>query len=180
MLIQLELFNETIIEIVFSYQNADMLPLERHYPMQRRRRIAFAKILEGKLADESSARSPLYRAINGCIGFLKTLSLDSQKSIVRRRGYTGILCKRIVNDLSMRPTVQRLSAQDETPVENPSLGALILAAATGDDAIFVALLARGTLFEDISSFFGSALHAAAEYGHMNVLEKSLKHLDIAL
>ena len=80
----------------------------------------------------------------------------------------------------MRPTVQRLSAQDETPVENPSLGALILAAATGDDAIFVALLARGTLFEDISSFFGSALHAAAEYGHMNVLEKSLKHLDIAL
>ena len=93
MLIQLELFNETIIEIVFSYQNADMLPLERHYPMQRRRRIAFAKILEGKLADESSARSPLYRAINGCIDPLKTLSLDSQKPIVRRRVYTSILCK---------------------------------------------------------------------------------------
>jgi len=172
-LIQPELFNETVIKIIFSYKNADLLPFERHYPMQRLGRIAFAKILEGKLADESSARSPLHRTINSCIDLLETLSLDSQDDIDRRRAYTSILCARTVNVLSMREAIQCLSALDKTPVENPSSGALVLAAAIGDDSIFQTLLAQGTSVEDESSFFGSALHAAAEYGHMNVLEKAL-------
>jgi ankyrin repeat protein len=169
-LIQLELFNETIIEIMFSYKNAHLLPFERHYPMQRPGRIAFAKILEGKLVDESSARSPLHLTTNGCINLIETLSLDSQDNIDRRQVYNSILCARTVTVLSMRQAIRCLSAQGETPVENPSLGALALAAAIGNDAIVLALLAQGALFEDESSVFGSALHAAAEYGHMNVLE----------
>jgi ankyrin repeat protein len=64
--------------------------------------------------------------------------------------------------------------QDETTTEDPSLGALVLAAATGNETVILALLGQGTLVKNRSSFFGSALHAAAEYGHMGVVQIFLR------
>lgn len=166
----LELFNNTTINIIFSFQNADLLPFERHYPMHQHDRIAFAKVLEEKLADESSAGSPFHQSVNGCIDRLETLSPLSPFDEDTHRVYTGILCTRTVNMLGMRQAIQRLSPQDRTAVEGPLRGALVLAAATGDVAAIAALLSRGMLVDDESNFFGSALCSAAAYGHMNVLE----------
>ena len=173
-IIDLELFDELIVEAVFSHKHASLLPAalgQSIHPMQRPGRIAFAKILEKKIAEESATQSPLRRTIDGCIDIVEVLSFDSHENVDRRRvHYTSILCARTVNVLNMRLAIQCLTAEDETEVENPSLGALVLAAATGNATVIRALLAQGTLVTDESSFFGSALHAAGEYGQMNVVE----------
>lgn len=168
-LIDLEIFNEKVLNLMFSYKNHHLLPFERHYPMQRPGRVAFAKILEERLVDKSSVGSPLHQTINDCIDLLQTVSSNSQDDLDQRRRYRSILCSRTINVLSMRQAIQSLSILDETPPEHPALGALILAAAIGSETAVTALLAQGTPFEGESSFFGSALHAAAEYGQMSVV-----------
>jgi hypothetical protein len=49
--------------------------------MQRPGQIAFAKILEKKLGEESAAQSSARRTINGCINLVEKLGLDSQENV---------------------------------------------------------------------------------------------------
>ncbi|EPE29309.1 Ankyrin repeat-containing protein [Glarea lozoyensis ATCC 20868] len=188
-----KLFDQLIVETVFSTKNASLLPNDSnpsYIPMQQTGRIAFAKILEQKLMQESARQSPLRRTIDGCINLLETLGPDSPENVDQRRiHYSSILCARAVNILSMGDAIRCLRAEDKTEIEEPRIGALILAAATGNNPVVQALVAQETVTNEDSAtddssvtdrswswvrtgsvFFGCAMSAAAEYGHMGVVE----------
>ena len=144
--------------------------------MQQTGRVAFARILERKIVDESSARSPLRQTINGCVDLLERLSSQHSSDVAdQRQVYTGILCACTINLISMRAAIRSLSAEDETPIETPSMGTLTAASALGDIILIEALIAQGSRVEDESSLFGSAIDAAAEYGHIDAVKALMKY-----
>jgi ankyrin repeat protein len=169
----IEFFGGTIIPIIFSRTSIRRQSDIEIYPDAQ---SPFGRILETRIEKATfSPRSSLARSIHRSIVLLESLSDDSSGAADRRSMYQKILCRRAVFKLGITTVYEDLSSTGERRLardRSSSTGALIIASAMSD-----AFLMRNfiTHVDQESHRFGTALDAAAEYGHIDAVKMLLKH-----
>lgn len=173
---------------MFSPENSHLLSDLTWW--RRTAQMTLTNILKRRILNERSAQRNFSQTVNASMNLLEAIQNHAHATLQaenNRHTYVAILCDATKEALSIRDLFQHLSAQDETVLESPANGALVLAAALGDMTSIEILVAREDCIIDGSAFFGSAIAAAGKCGRFETVRMLLElskptynHIDAAI